>query len=165
MHIYYEDLQWPRQFTRLYWSWVVKVWVSNGIRDPSSPHPELWIYGVTSALTNVKIFCLRITIARFKLKEIGGDLLQRWNTCFKLTVNTKSYPTVLYCLQLYLRQIYNDCYFTKLLHGCCQFVHWSFWFSSLRMKLHLLFKLTIFKNCLKIVGILVTTKLCGNLNL
>jgi len=139
MHISYEDLQWPRQFTGFYWSWVVKVWGSIGIRDPSSPHPELWIYNEMIVITNVKIFCLRITIARFKLKEIGGDLLQRWNTCFKLTVNTKSYPTVLYCSHLYLQQIYHDCDFTKLLHGCCQFVRWSVWFSSLRMKFPLLF--------------------------
>lgn len=114
MHIYYEDLQWPRQFTRLYWRWVVKVWGSSEIWDLSSPHPESWIYYVSNIITNVKIFCLKITIARLKLKEIGGDLLQRWNTCFKLTVNTKSYPTVLYYSHLYLRKLIKRLWFYKI---------------------------------------------------
>lgn len=129
MHIYKGDLQRPRQFTRYFERWGAKVWVVIGIRDPSNPYPEWWILNVfrdyffffLNVIVNTEIFRLGITIKRFKLKEIGGNSLERWNTCRKWTVHTKSYPGWLYFLwKSYIILWWVNNYCMAVVNSCCK---------------------------------------------
>ena len=46
---------WLKLWTILYWLWSAKVWVSNGIRNPSSPHPDRWGLGLKCSYLNLKL--------------------------------------------------------------------------------------------------------------
>ena len=81
----------------LYWRWGTKAWGANGIRYPGSPRPKRWELGVREIrpswapkLTR-EVDRLGSTVARLKLKGIGGDPHKRWNMWFNSTVSEEPY--------------------------------------------------------------------------
>jgi hypothetical protein len=89
-------------WTILYWLWSAKVWVSNGICNPSSPYPDRWGLDL-----NFLIFNLKLT-----RKSSTWQVMLQSRKSRELTVNFSSCGSydLIWCNALHLTSSSRFCY-------------------------------------------------------